>query len=152
MSQPQLPSPTVTSSVNLDEMIAVTDRLNSILIKESMLLAAMQMRDLEPLQEEKFALSARLASFQRALAADEAIAGNSHPATRDRLLTMAGELAGNIEENMRLTSIAQSVNRRVMQTFIEVLAEQQRVSVYSDQGVHGSAPDVTISININERA
>lgn len=152
MSQHQLPSPAGVSSVNLDEMIAVTDKLNGILLQESMLLASMQVKDLVPLQEEKFALSARLASFQRALAEDETIAGNSHPATRDRLLTMAGDLALNIEENLRLTSIAQSVNRRVMQTFIEVLAEKQRVSVYSDQGLHGTAPDVTISININERA
>ena len=73
-------------------------------------------------------------------------------AAGDRLLTIAEDLAYTIEENMRLTRIAQAVNRRVMQTFVEVLADQQRVSVYSNQGLHGDAPNITVSLNINEQA
>lgn len=151
--QHQLPNaPAGGANVNLEEIIEVTNKLNAILIKESALLAAMQLKEIAPLQAEKLALSAKLQSFQRLLAADETIAGDAHPATRDRLLTMAGDLAGNIEENLRLTTIAQSVNRHVMQTFIDVLAEQQRVNVYGGQGTHETGPDVTVSLNINERA
>lgn len=155
MAQPQqhqLPNALGSAAVKLEDIIEVTDRLNAILIKESALLAAMQLKDIGPLQEEKLMLSARLQSYQRVLAADESIAGEAHPASRDRLLTMANDLAGNIQENLRLTTIAQNVNRRVMQTFIEALAIQQRANTYSDQGTHENGSEVMVSININERA
>lgn len=151
MSKHQLPNSGHTP-VNLDEVMAITERLNALLVHESLLLSQMKVKDLAPLQEEKFKLSAKLEAFQRTLAADNQLVASADSATRDKLLDMAGSLAGNIEENLRLTAIAQTVNRRVMQTFVDVLAEQERVHTYSNQGGQASAPGVTISLNLNERA
>ncbi len=152
MSHHQLPKPADTHALNLNEMIGVADKLNALLVKESLLLAAMKVKELPPLQAEKLALSSKLEAFQRMLAADDQAVARADASTRDSLYDAAANLALNIEENLRLTAIAQTVNRRVMQTFISALADQEQVSVYSNQGQHEMGNRVTVSININERA
>lgn len=141
-----------TNMVDLENVLEVAERLNQLVLIECDLLNAMQVRDLHLVQAEKNALSQMLEQYQKAIAANENAVGNAAPELRDRLYNMASELATNIEENLRLTAIAQAVNRRVMQTFVEVLAEQQSVSVYNLQGGACATSDVTVSLNINERA
>lgn len=138
--------------IDLAEVMAVSDRLNSLLLEESTLLATMKLGALMPLQQEKIALSIKLQGFHRALASGEATVLDNDPDAHERLYHVATTLAANIEENMRLTGIAQNVNRRVMQTFVEALAEQERVHVYSGHGAQDQQTNVTISLNINERA
>lgn len=152
MSKHQLPSPSEPSIVSVQDMVEVTTRLNSLLLQESALLAQMKVKDLEPLQEEKFALSSKLESYHRALLGGSEVHTAGDPNVRDTLLNLADGLAATIEENMRLTALAQTVNRNVMQTFVEALAEQQRVHTYSARGHHAPPPAVTVSLNINERA
>lgn len=152
MAKHQLPNGNGSTIVDLDEVLEVTERLNQLVLLECDLLNTMQVRDLHAVQAEKNALSQTLETYQKALASDAHVVTSATTEMRDRLFNMASELAANIEENLRLTAIAQTVNRRVMQTFVEVLAEQQSVSVYSNQGGQGPTPDVTVSLNINERA
>jgi flagellar biosynthesis/type III secretory pathway chaperone len=140
------------ATIDLSEVMQVTEQLNRLLLEECALLAGMKVRDLGPLQEEKTALSQRLELFQRALATDNSAVVTADEPVRERLMNLAQDLTDNIQENLRLTTIAQSVNRRVMQTFVEVLAEQQRVAVYGNQGQTDSGPAVTVSVNINEQA
>ena len=152
MVRHRLPNGAAQKALDVNEVHDVALRLNELVVMECELLSNMRLRELHAVQEEKLKLSSLFGKYQQAIAADQQFAENITPDMRDRLYTVASELAGNIEENMRLTAIAQTVNRSVLQIFVEAIAEHERVSTYSGLGQTEAGPDVTISLNINERA
>lgn len=143
---------TAHSTFDIGEMIAITTKLNEILLEENTLLRAMKVKCIGPLQEEKIKLGQRLESFQRALATDESVLQDTAPDMRDALLSITHTMLNNAEETLYRTTIARSVNQRVMQTIIDAMAEQQRLGTYSNQGQTHSGSDVALSVNLNERA
>jgi len=150
--QHQLPPKGNFEALTLADMMQITARLNDILVTESDLLSAMKVKELAPLQAEKQKLSKSLESFQKRLATDDSLLATADTDTRRQLLTMTDTLAVNVEETMRRTQIAQNVNRRVLCSIMEVMADQQRTGAYGATGVANSGPEVRVSVNINERA
>jgi flagellar biosynthesis/type III secretory pathway chaperone len=145
-------SPTAHMHFDLGEMITITHRLSDLLSEESRLLSTMKVKEIAPLQEEKKKLSKQLESFQRILAADDSPVRNLHVDRKEELLVMSEGLYEKIEEAMYRTAIAQSVNQRVMQVFVDAMADQQRLSVYGNQGQANAARIPPLSVNLNEKA
>lgn len=152
MSRYRLPNAAAPKALDMNEVHDVALRLNDLVVMECELLSNMRLRELHAVQEEKLRLSALFDKYQQVIATDQQFAETISPDMRDRLYLIASELAGNIEENMRLTAIAQNVNRSVLQIFVGAIAENERATTYSGQGQTETGSDVTISLNINERA
>lgn len=145
-------TPTAYMHFDVNEMITLTNRLSDILVEETKLLASMKVKEISPFQEEKMQLGRKLESFQRMLAADDTAARTLPIDHKEALLIASENLYEKIDDAMYRTSIAQQVNQRVMQVFVEAMAEQQRLGVYGNQGRMDTATDKTISVNLNERA
>ncbi len=145
-------NPTALMHFDVGEMITLTNRLSDILVEETKLLTSMKVKEIGPLQEEKMQLGRKLESFQRLLAADDAPARALPLDHKEALLIASENLYEKIDEAMYRTSIAQQVNQRVMQVFVEAMAEQQRLGIYGNHGRTETATDKTISVNLNEKA
>ncbi len=149
---PTLPAAFITSDFDVEKLITVATRLNALLAEENHLLSAMRLTDLAALQQEKRNLTQQVEAFQRTLAVNTTALQAADPERRDLLLATTQQLVGAIERNLHLTSVAQSVNQRVMQTIVEAVAMQHRVGTYSPQGQTSQELGMALSVNLNERA
>ena len=140
------------AALTVDDMIAITGRLGTILAEENNLLAKMRIKEMAPLQAEKQKLTQQVESFQRMLAADISLVKTAEPERQDALLIATDGLYTAIEENLHLTSVAQSINKQVMHTIVEAMAEQQRIGLYGRRGQSNAESEVMLSVNLNERA
>ena len=57
-----------------------------------------------------------------------------------------------VEENFRRTAVARSVNQRVVDTIIETVSEQTRPKTYNRYGNSGLKQDMSLSLNLNQKA
>lgn len=151
LQQPPI-APTAHMHFNVDEMITITRRLTDILSEEAGLLKAMKLKDIGSLQEEKQKLSKQLDSMQRLLAADDSPVRTLDLDRKEELILLSEGLEDTIQEALYRSAIAQQANARVVQIFVEAMAETQRTGVYGNQGQAAGATGAPISLNLNEQA
>ena len=155
MHQPQphkLPKSSAYAKLNVEDIIAITGRLQHILLEENALLAAMKIKDLAPMHEEKLKLTRQLEAFKKQLVTDNSAVKAASDQNRETLLALSEDLNHAAEENLRRTTIAQKVNKQAMETIVGVIAERQRLHVYGSQGQANPSAPQTLSVNLNERA
>lgn len=148
----QLPNAAALKSMNVDELMTVTLRLSDILAEESTLLDTMKIGEMPKLHDEKMKLTGTLETYQHAMAANPEFLNQADAATREELLLRTDDLAFNIEENFRKVSAARAVNARVMQAIMDVVNEQHRPNTYDRHGQASNMGDLTLSMNLNQRA
>ena len=151
--QPNLSPMPVYAVFDVEDMLTASTRLTDLLTQENELLAAMRLKELGALQDEKRALSVKVEAFQRMMVVDNQPIKTADPARRNLLLSTMENLIGLVEENLHLTRVAQHTNRLVMQTIVEAMSMQHRVGTYGRQGQTNHAPTgIPFSVNLNERA
>lgn len=150
--QHALPQAPVMQPISLRELTQAAQRLAELLMQEGEHLRTMQVGELAALQEEKLRLTRQLETAQAHIAADKNFLANARPGEREELLLLADDLAYAVEENFRHASVARAVNRRVMQAITDVMSDQQRPATYDRMGLANSKSNLTLSLNLNERA
>ncbi|MFM9891154.1 MAG: hypothetical protein ACKVOE_11055 [Rickettsiales bacterium] len=138
--------------ISLRDLTQAAQQLSELLMLEGEHLRAMRVGELAALQEEKLRLTRLLETAQAHIAADKNFLGNARANEREELLLLADDLAYAVEENFRHASVARAVNRRVMQAITDVMSDQQRPATYDRMGLANSKSNLTLSLNLNERA
>ena len=147
-----LPNAALQASMNIDALMAATMRLADLLMKETECLTAMRVREIEGMQKEKLDLTKQLEQYQARIAADPSFLANADPKKREELLFLTDDLAFAVEENFRHTAVARSVNQRVMHAIRDALTESKSIGTYDRQGQAAGGSDLTLSMNLNQKA
>lgn len=151
-TQPLKINPAYMATMTIDELMDVTLRLADLLIEESEHLAAMRVKDIEPLQAEKRDLTNRMELYQMRIKSDPSFVTNAPAHKREELLLLSDDLTFAVEENFRCASVARAVNGRVMQAIRDALTEKQHVGVYDRKGYSGLGDHLAVSMNLNQKA
>ena len=147
-----LPDAALQASMNIDTLMNATMRLADLLIQETDCLTAMRIREIEGLQKEKLDLTKLLEQYQARIASDPTFLSSADPKKREELLFLTDDLAFAVEENFRHTAVARSVNQRVMHAIRDALTESKSTGTYDRQGQAAGGSDVTLSMNLNQKA
>jgi hypothetical protein len=147
-----LPNAAAYASMNIDELMGATMRLADLLMLETECLTTMRIREIEGFQKEKLDLTTLIEQYQSRIATDPSFLANVEIKKREELLLMTDDLAFAVEENFRHTAVARSVNQRVMHAIRDALTESQSIGTYDRQGQTGGGSDLTLSMNLNQKA
>jgi hypothetical protein len=147
-----LPNAAAYASMNIDELMGATMRLADLLMLETECLTTMRIREIEGFQKEKLDLTTLIEQYQSRIAMDPSFLANIDIKKREELLLMTDDLAFAVEENFRHTAVARSVNQRVMHAIRDALTESQSIGTYDRQGQAGGGSDLTLSMNLNQKA
>ncbi len=137
-------------AVNMENVMALIARLAQILALEVDYLSDMDIKALEPLQNEKKwltkAIELQLKRVQKFPHLLDDISDDEREEFRD-LVSVFNEIKF---ENHRRLLAAQSVNERVVQAITDVVAEHNRKINYDGKGVPEAGID-SISVTLNEK-
>jgi len=97
-------------------------------------------------------LTKLIEQYQSRIATDPSFLANVDIKKREELLLMTDDLAFAVEENYRHTAVARSVNQRVMHAIRDALTESQSIGTYDRQGQAGGGSNLTLSMNLNQKA
>lgn len=147
-----LPNPAFLATMQVGDLMKAAVRMQEILTQEHALLSEGRYRELSKFREERTQLAKTLETYQRALAVDDSLLRNADSTIRKDLARKAEELNSTAQANLKKTSLAQKVNRQVMQTITEAVSEHSRVNVYGRKGQTTGAGQVPVSINLNQKA
>jgi hypothetical protein len=136
----------------VDDLMQITTRLADLLMQETECLTAMRIREIEGFQKEKLDLTQRIEHYQSRIASDPGFLATVDEKKREELLLLTDDLAYAVEENFRHTAVARSVNSRVMHAIRDALTESQRIGTYDRQGQAAGGSDLTVSMNLNQKA
>lgn len=140
------------AAMSIEDMAATAERLFAILETESTLLKDMRIQELAKQQDEKLKLTAVLELYQQRLSVDPDFVRQLDAAQREDLLTLMDDLAFMTEENFRNVASAKAVNARVVQAIMDVMSDQHRPNTYGKNGSATNAGDLTLSMNLNQKA
>lgn len=151
-SHTMLPNGAILQSMNVQELMDATLRLSDILTEETDLIRARRYNDAAKLHDEKLRLSGLLETYQTVLATKPDFIRNADEKTREELLYLTDDLAVSVQENFHAVAVAKAVNGRVLQAMMDVMSEQQRPSTYGAYGQSMQASNLSLSMNLNQKA
>lgn len=140
------------NGMDLDDLMDVTARLADVLEEETTYLRSMQMDALAKLHEKKMQLVLLLEGYKRLLKQQPDLLKSADEAKLSEFTTLSDELTAIVEENFRRTMVARAVNKRVVDTIIETVSEQNRPPTYNKYGNSSLKQDLSMSFNLNQRA
>lgn len=147
----KLPPVAAAMTLDMSEMLDATLKLRDILLQETECLKQMKIAELATLHTEKQRLTSLLESYQTLLKANPKAIAALDEESREALAETMGEFTRIVDENYRRVAVARSINQRIMQTILDVVAENQHVGNYTKQGA-ATTPSVTLSFNLNASA
>jgi flagellar biosynthesis/type III secretory pathway chaperone len=130
----------MTQLFSLSDLIGATNRLVEVLDREVVLLHEGKPQALATLAPEK----ARLLQVYEANAAglrnDPSVLKSANPKEKDEVMTAATKLERAIQNNMRALEVARDVNRRLVDTIVQAVTDEQtRGRGYSQTGTGASS-------------
>jgi flagellar biosynthesis/type III secretory pathway chaperone len=152
MAHHPLPNAEAMKAMNVNELMHATLRLSDIMAEESELLDAHRYHDIAKLHDEKLRLTGLLESYQHAMATNPNFLKSVDGGTREELLLRADDLAYNVEGTFRKVSVARAVNQRILQAIRDAMSEQHSPSVYGRNGMTATSDEMTLSMNLNQKA
>lgn len=147
-----MPNAATIASMSAGDLLQTLDRMNEILAQESDLLDAMNVKEMPKLHEEKMRLTLVLEAYQQRLAKDPLFLKQVDAKTREELVFSTDDLAFGVSENFRKVSAAKAINQRVLQAVNDVMSEHYRPSTYSRHGTTSTGTEMSLSMNLNQRA
>lgn len=148
-----LPTPPPASlALSLTDLIALTEQMIDVLDEESEYLQRMEFKSIAPLHEEKVRLTTTLEAYQHALAANPKLFENAPAPLKQRCAVLHEELQEVLKENFRLNAVARTVNQRVVQAIADTVFESRRPNTYNRHGTASINGDLTMSLNLNQKA
>jgi len=139
------------SSMNIQEVIALTSRLAQLLSEESELLGAMKVAKIEELQKEKVFLIGML-DAQRKLVGQHPQTLEMIPSRDKKDLEEVAEVFNHIlEENHRKLLLAREVNRKIVKAISDAVKQKTSKRVYNRKGITGGInPYETLPVTLNK--
>lgn len=148
----QLPQASAEPPMSVTALMNATLRLSDILQEEAGLITEMRYGEIGALHAEKLALTKLLETYQAHMAKNPNFVRGASAEEREELLLVTDDLAVSVNENFRKVSAAKAVNARIMQAMKDVLTEQHHPGTYSKHGYASGPQDLTISLNLNQKA
>lgn len=139
-------------AMDLDELMDVTARLADIMEEETKYLRGMQIDALAKLHQSKIDLTRTLEAYQKELKTRPEMFKDAGEEKLKEFGLLMEDFTAIVEENFRRTAVARSVNQRVVDTIIETVSEQTRPKTYNRYGNSGLKQDMSLSLNLNQKA
>ena len=135
----------------VEQLIMLTERLSSVIDKETQILAERRPRELEPLQAEKNKLAALYAQEIRAIAADRRMVEGVEPALTERLKTFTQSFEEKAATQKRVLDRARRVTEGAIKALADDVAKRRRpFAGYGAQAVPamaGAAQPTSLTLN-----
>lgn len=129
-----------TSSIVLDDLIVITERLADVMARENEILHGMRPSAIRDLQKEKAELAQSYERRMRLLREDPTILANANQILREKLVEMTERFEAVLSENERRLRSVRTVTERVMKLIVDTAAHQQMgTPAYSSAGVMPNA-------------
>lgn len=138
--------------MDLDDLMDVTARLADILEEETQYLQKMEIGALAKLHDKKMELTQMMEAYQRLLKSNPELLTEADADKLAEFAALAEDFTQVVEENFRRTAVARAVNQRVVGTIIEVMSEQNRPKTYNRYGGSSLQQDMSLSLNLNQKA
>lgn len=142
----------LSGTIQINEIMAVTERLTQLLKTESGYLKEMRVAPVAALQQEKNALISWLEAQKKIIALRPEMLESIDDNWRQSFAEASQQFARAAEENYHQTAIARLINQRIVQSITESLREQQTVGTYSAQGTTQPGKQSALSFNLNQKA
>ncbi len=137
---------------DLEELMDATARLADLLEEETHALQAMELDAVAKLHAKKLEITQLLESYQKQLKVNPDMLKGSGAGKLEEFSKLADDLTEVMEENFRRTAVARAVNQRIMQTIIETVSEHNRPGTYNRYGNSALQQDLSLSLNLNQKA
>ena len=138
----------------LKDLITITGRLVELLERENNALATHQNQVIHELLDEKAALSRVYETRFKSLAEQPEILAETDHQLRKKLVELAGQVEGLMDENANLLHTAIEANRRTVDLIAEAVRNQQPSAgtygadaVTSEDGANASGQRVALSLD-----
>lgn len=143
-------NPPATQSIKMQDVMTLTARLAQLLAEEADLLAAMKIKEIEKLQEEKIFLTNAI-DAQRKLLEKSPHLLETIPSRDKHDMEGLIEVFNNIlAENHRKLLLAKEVNHKIVSAIKEVVKEGTTSKTYSNDGVTHYAAYETMSVTLDK--
>jgi flagellar biosynthesis/type III secretory pathway chaperone len=149
MHNRQGPAP---QKINVPDIAMLTARLAQLLAEEADLLAAMKIKKIEALQQEKLFLVNALESHRKIIDKHPHLLESIPSRDRSELEGIAEVFKDILKENHRRLMVAREVNKKVVETITQVVKESAASSVYGENGISGAMGTQTLSVTLNQTA
>ena len=138
----------------LNDLITITGRLIELLERENNALATHQNQVIHELLDEKAALSRVYETRFKSLAEQPELLVETDPLLREKLVELAGQVEGLMDENAKLLHTAIETSRRTVDLIAEAVQNQQpSAGTYgadaatSEDGANASGQRVALSLD-----
>ncbi|MBI3451672.1 MAG: hypothetical protein HY057_02355 [Rhodospirillales bacterium] len=129
------------SAVRINDLIAVTGRLITLMNRETELLRAMQADQIGTLQDEKLHLARAYTGLVRDLKRDPEIFTAVERAIKDELSDVMLQFSDAAKANERALRAAREANERVMRAIVDAVNSQRTTAGYSRAGAPVKDPN-----------
>lgn len=138
------------SSIDVNDIIAVSARLAHILAQEADLLEDMKVSKIAGLQEEKRLLTNALEAMKKQVAKDRSIVEDITQEERENLVNVVTVFNEILDENYRRLAMARAVNHKIVQAITEVAQESTKNDLYDRKGESNKTGMESVSVTLNE--
>jgi len=144
----------MTHSSRIADLVQITNRLSDLLERESAILGARKLGEMETVREEKYTLSAAYESHVRALRSQPEILASATPDMRTRLKAAFDRFEKSLARNEYGLRAAKEASDRVLRAIADEVGRQHRDNLaYSANGnanatrMPGSRPAVSVAVD-----
>ncbi len=136
--------------LNMSNIMALTARLAQVLAEEADLLAAMKVKDIEPLQKEKIWLTKAMELQVKRMRKYPHLLEKITDEEREEFAELV-EIFNEVRaENYRRIMAAKEVNQKVVEAIAEVVNEHCKKGIYTESGDEDYQKDA-LSVTVNEK-
>lgn len=139
------------ANFDMHDVIAVLTRLAQIMAEEADLLDAMQVKAIEPFQDEKKRLAKMLTVMKRELDKTPETITELPYEERESFFQALKIFDGVLQENYRKLMVAKEINATVVHAISDVVKENARQPVYTRGGSMKEAGESLPSITLNQK-
>ncbi|MEQ8179442.1 MAG: hypothetical protein RIC52_02060 [Amphiplicatus sp.] len=146
-----MPAAQIDPSIRVETLIAMTEELTAIFVKENTALTARRPGELAPLQADKARLAAAYAQSIRAIAADRGLVAGAGDDLMRRLRTITLDFETRASEQRALLDGARQAAEGVLRAVAAEAGATGRSPAYNRPQTAGDAPTAA-PLAINEKA
>jgi flagellar biosynthesis/type III secretory pathway chaperone len=146
----------MSNASRIADLVQITNRLSDLLERESAILSARKLSEMESVREEKFTLSAAYETHVRALRSQPEILLSATPALREQLKAAFDRFEDSLGKNERGLRAAREASDRVLRAIADEVDRQRRDKLAYSANGHTSAPHMpgsrpAVSVAVDER-
>ena len=143
---------TLDAATRVRTLIALTEELTDIFVKENQCLAERKPREMAPLQADKARLAAAYAQSIREIAADRSVVDGAGDALMEQLRAITQEFEARATDQRALLDGARYAAEGVLRAVADEAGKAERDPAYGASSSGAKAPARAAAIAVNEEA